>query len=149
MKNALKGWVANVRGDAKQLKKQLTAELQALEDLEECGALSCAQFIRKGQVQQALMKIYEEEESYWHKKSSEKWLLKEDSNTEYFHRVANDRRRKKMIFSMKDDQVTIQGTPDLLKHATKFYKDLFGHVSSSGIKLSVGDMLNRYNHGSD
>ena len=63
MKNALKGWGANVRGDAKQLKKQLTAELQALEDLEECGALSCAQFIRKGQVQQTLMKIYEEEES--------------------------------------------------------------------------------------
>ena len=41
-----------------------------------------------------------------------------------------------MIFSMKDEQDTIQWTPDLLKHATKFYKELFGPAPSSGIKLS-------------
>ena len=104
----------------KKLKKDLSDELQSLEELEEIMPLSCEQLIRKGQIQQALMKVYEDEERYRQQRSSEKWLLQGDMNTEFFHRVANGRRRRKIIFSMQSDQDTIQGTPDILKHATDF-----------------------------
>jgi hypothetical protein len=53
-------------------------------------------------------------------------LLKGDSNTEYFHRFANGKRRKQSIFSMKDGADTIFGIDNLIKHATGYYKKLFG-----------------------
>jgi hypothetical protein len=68
------------------------------------------------------MKIYEEEELYWFRRSSEKWLLEGDNNTAYFHRVANGRRRKNTMYSLKKDDIHIQGTADLLVHATEYYK---------------------------
>jgi hypothetical protein len=46
-----------------------------------------------------LMKILEEEELYWYKRAHEKWLYEGDGNTEFFHRVANGRKRKNTIFS--------------------------------------------------
>jgi hypothetical protein len=58
------------------------------------------------------MQIYEEEEMYWFSRSSEKWLLEGDNNTSYFHRVANGRRRKNTMYSLKKDDIHIQGTAD-------------------------------------
>src|SRR6185312_15392782 len=72
------------------------------------------------------MKLLEEEELYWLKRSHDKWLHEGDNNTEYFHRIANGRKRCSKIVSFKDGDVTIEGTPNLLNHATDFYKTLFG-----------------------
>jgi hypothetical protein len=52
-------------------------------------------------------------------------LLKGDSNTEYFHRIANEEKRKQSIFSMKDGADTISGSDNLIKYATNYYKKLF------------------------
>jgi hypothetical protein len=40
------------------------------------------------------------------------------------------------MFSLKDGSNTITGTPTLLEHATKFYKDLFGPVVDTGVRLN-------------
>jgi hypothetical protein len=85
VKNSLKGWRANVRGDSLKLKKELLCELENLEALEEENVLPGPLFARKGEIQYKLMKIYEEEEMYWFSRSSEKWLLEGDNNTTYFH----------------------------------------------------------------
>jgi hypothetical protein len=45
-----------------------------------------------------LLKILEEEGLYWFRKSHETWLLKEDLNIGFFHRVANGRKRKHTVF---------------------------------------------------
>jgi protocatechuate 3,4-dioxygenase beta subunit len=37
---------------------------------------------------------------------------------------------------MKDGDNVIQGTSDLLNHATAFYKNLFGPATDSGIRLN-------------
>jgi hypothetical protein len=44
-------------------------------------------------------------------------------------------KQKRTIFSLKDGETVIQGTPDLLDHATAFYKELFGPATDSGIRL--------------
>lgn len=49
-----------------------------------------------------------------------------DNNTEFFHRMANGRKRKSTIFSLKNGDTTIMGDAELLAHATDYYKDLFG-----------------------
>jgi hypothetical protein len=53
-------------------------------------------------------------------------LLKGDNNSEYFHRVANGRKRRQTIFSLLDGDVSVQGDKDLLEHVTCYYKSLFG-----------------------
>jgi hypothetical protein len=49
--------------------------------------------------------------------------------------MANDRKRKITIFSLKNGSDTIQGTPALLEHATSFYRELFGPLTDAGVRL--------------
>jgi hypothetical protein len=71
--------------------------------------------------------MFEEEELYWFRRSHEKWLLEGDNNPEYFHRIANGEKRKQTIYSLKNGDQIVQGSDELLKLATKYYKELFGH----------------------
>jgi hypothetical protein len=64
VKKDLKGWGANLRGQDIKKKKDLSQELQGLETLEEDFCLSREELIRKGQIQQELMQIYELEEEF-------------------------------------------------------------------------------------
>jgi hypothetical protein len=82
--------------------------------------------------------LIEEEESYWHKRSNSMWLLKGDSNMTFFHRIANGKKRKNTIFSLNHEDQIIEGDEALVDHATKFYKDLFGPTSPSGILMEPG-----------
>jgi hypothetical protein len=52
--------------------------------------------------------------------------LEGDLNTIYFHRVANGRKRKNTMFSLKENDILIEGTDNLISHATAYYKNLFG-----------------------
>jgi hypothetical protein len=63
-------------------------------------------------------------------------LLQGDNNTSFFHRIANGRKRKRTMFSLKDGSDTIQGTLGLLELATKLYKNLFGPVVDTGVRLN-------------
>jgi mannosylglycoprotein endo-beta-mannosidase len=93
------------------------------------------------------MQIYEEEEAFWFDGSSEKWLLEGDNKTTYFHRIANSRKRKNTMYSLKKDDTNIQDTSDLLDHATEYYKPLFGLGEGNNMALdaniwSVREKLN-------
>ena len=68
-------------------------------------------------------------------KSHENQLLKGDRNTDYFHRIVNGRRRRNTIFSLSCGDEVIEGTNNLLKHATEFYKDLFRPAAGNICKM--------------
>jgi hypothetical protein len=103
--------------------------------LEEDQSLSATQ-IRRAHIQHELLNIIDKEESYWQQRSRERWLLQGDNNNSFFHRISNGCKRKRTIFSMKDGDNVIQGTADMLNHATAFYKNLFGPATDSGIGLN-------------
>jgi hypothetical protein len=126
---------ANLRGRDIKRKKEIDREMEALELQEEDHPLNTAQIRRRAQIQKELLSIIDREETYWRQISREKWLLQGDSNTSFFHIISNGCKRKRTIFSLKDGENIIQGTPDLLNHATAFYKDLFGPAIDSGIRL--------------
>jgi hypothetical protein len=69
-----------------------------------------------------------DEELFWYRRCHKSWLwlLKGDNDTEYFHTLVNGRKRKQTIFSLMDGEDRVSGTDNLLKHATSFYKALFG-----------------------
>ena len=97
-----------------------------MEGLEETNPLSEFQLKKRCDLQVELLKILEDEELYWFKRSHETWLLKGDNNTEFFNRVANGKKRNKTIFSLSDGDNLIKGNENLLKYAIEYYKSLFG-----------------------
>jgi mannosylglycoprotein endo-beta-mannosidase len=50
--------------------------------------------------------------------------------------VANGRRRKNTMYSLKKDDIRIQGTANLLTHATEYYKMLFGPGEGNLMQLA-------------
>jgi hypothetical protein len=126
VKKALKGWGFNVSGARKQKKKRLMEEISDLELMEELGNLNLEQSKKRIDLTTELYQILEEEELVWYKRSHETWLLKGDLNTEYFHRLANGRKRKQTIFSLKDGGKEVVGNTELVALATEYYKGLFG-----------------------
>lgn len=106
-----------------------------LEELEEKGALPAQLLERKTFIQAEILRSAEEEELYWHKPSNSTWLLKGDNNIDYFHRIANGKKRKNAIFSLQHGENTIEGEKEILVHATNYYKDLFGPSDSPKMKM--------------
>lgn len=53
----------------------------------------------------------------------------------FFHKIANGRRRKNIIYSSKSEQDVIQGTDPLIQHATSFYQALFGKCEGDLVSL--------------
>jgi hypothetical protein len=62
-------------------------------------------------------------------------LLKGDNNTEFFHRIANGRKRRQTLFSLQDGGTTVVGTENLLTRATAYYKSLFGPGNGNAFEL--------------
>jgi hypothetical protein len=101
IKKFLKGWGDSLKGHAKKYRISLQNELADLEALEEEGSLPTISLERKTFIQSELLRLNEEEELYWHQISNENWLLKGDSNTDYFHRKANGKKGKILSFTWK------------------------------------------------
>lgn len=79
--------------------------------------------------------LLDQEETYWHNRCHEEWLLKGDNNTKYFHRIANGRKRKNTIISLENEGNIIEGDENLLKHATEYYSELFGPTKDHNTHL--------------
>uniref|UniRef100_A0A0A9H5S4 Reverse transcriptase domain-containing protein n=1 Tax=Arundo donax TaxID=35708 RepID=A0A0A9H5S4_ARUDO len=113
---------------------EIQKSLTELEALEETATLPDDLEKMRVDLQVELMQIYSNEELHWYKRTHSNWLLKGDNNTDFFHRVANGRKRKHTIFSLQNGDETILGD-DLLRHATDYYKDLFGPAPGNLIPI--------------
>ncbi|XP_073360628.1 uncharacterized protein [Aegilops tauschii subsp. strangulata] len=94
--------------------------------MEEYGPLGPDILDRRATLSGELQQLMVNEELFWLQQSHETWLLKGDQNTAFFHRIANGKKRKNTIHSFSCGDTVIEGTNDLLRHATDFYKELFG-----------------------
>jgi hypothetical protein len=84
-----------------QKKERNLLGLQDLEILEEIQILSAEELTCRAAFQKELLDRYEANELYWFSRYSENWLLKQDNNTEFFHRVANhtaNGKKRKILF---------------------------------------------------
>jgi hypothetical protein len=136
IKKFLKGWGNNLKGQTRRYKMVLKNELDELEKIEEDVSLPVHLLERKTFIQTELMRLLEEEEMYWHKRSNETWLLQGDNNTGYFHKKANGKKREDIIFNLEKDGENIDNDEDMVKHATECYKELFGPSDSLIFSLS-------------
>ena len=72
---------------------------------------------------------------YLLQQSHEKWLLQGDQNTAYYQKIAINNKRKHIVHSLNVGDTIIEGTDNLLAHATDFYKNLFGPAPGNLFKM--------------
>lgn len=135
LRRAIKGWGQNVDSAQKKVKQELIKNISRLDDLSDERDLMPAEWEERYNLEENLQKILRDEELHWQRRGGERWILEGDSNTGYFHKCANGRKRKMQItFLEYEGQCLIE--PQLLReHITDYYKQLFGSVELADIHL--------------
>ena len=82
-----------------------------------------------------LIKLLREEELKYYQRAKVTDVLLGDNNTRYFQMVANDKHRKKRIFSQEHEGGKIEGQYNLKGYITQFYKELFGPPEENNFTL--------------
>jgi hypothetical protein len=109
-------------------------EIEQLELKAKTTMLSPMELDLKHCLKTRLLQLLREEKIKWYQRSKANKLLQGDSNTKYFHLVANGKYRKTRIFQLEDDSQIIEG--DALKsYITDFYKGLFGPSHDENLSL--------------
>jgi mannosylglycoprotein endo-beta-mannosidase len=126
LRSHLSGWARHVSGVLKKEKLSLSSIIDDLEALDEVGPLSMQEIELKNQSNAKIASLLREEELKWYQHSESQFILEGDSNTCYFHSVANGRHRKKQIHTLVQDEGTIEGLDNLKAYITVYYKILFG-----------------------
>ena len=109
LRSHLVGWARHTTGLLKKEKVRLFATIDALEALAEFRLLSTQEIELKSPSNAQIAKLLREEELKWYQRSKAQFILEGDSNTRYFHSIANGRHRKKRIHSLVQDEGTIEG----------------------------------------
>jgi len=111
------------------IKKEKDALLKKADELEkkaESRLLTQREIDLKQTVKDRLAHLLREEEVKWFQRAKTTKLLMGDRNTEYFHAVANGKRRKTRIYGLEQNEGVIEGEDDHKRYITNYYKGLFG-----------------------
>jgi hypothetical protein len=84
-----------------------------------------------------LAKLLGEEQIKLYQRAKVNDVLFGDNNTKYFQMIANDKHRKKRIFSLDSDNGIIEGHENLKSYITQFYKGIFGESEQSSFTLDA------------
>jgi hypothetical protein len=135
LRKLAKGWSANFEAVVRKQKKALMEEYDLLDIKSESLILSAVEMSRFNFILNDLKSFWIMEETKAKQRSREKFILEGDRNTAYFHAVANQRRRKKMIRVLDGPDGPVTETKEMLGIAMDYYKDLFGFEDRPDIRL--------------
>lgn len=109
LKQYFRDWGFNFQGELRKKRKLVSEERADLESIEEIDGLTSDQTMRKMWLTKESLQLLDQEEAYWLNRCHEQWLMKGDSNSKYFHTIANGRKRKNTFISLENDGVLIEG----------------------------------------
>ena len=118
-------WNKETLGNVSVKKDAALEKLNHRDSLERLGSLSeedrSSQRIAKDEFSHCAIL----EEISWRQKSRALWLKEGDSNTKFFHRMANARRRRNFISSMTVRGVQLDKEEELKEGIGSYFKSLF------------------------
>ncbi len=109
----------------------LSGEIQSLDLQEEFGCLSPAQLDRRRILKSQLSDLAAEEEVLWKSRAKQHWLREGDSNTKFFHAVANGRRRSNFIEVVEDEGYRICREREKSDYFYAKFKEVFAPAGDS------------------
>jgi mannosylglycoprotein endo-beta-mannosidase len=86
-------------------------------------------------VEGQLETIYQFEEIQWQRRGGVNWILKGDSNSRYFHGIANNKKKKCTMFSLEDGEHEIWDQKAIRGHVEEYYRTHFGREADGSISL--------------
>jgi hypothetical protein len=132
LRQFLKGWGANLGKEARDLKQDLLAQIQALDAQADTLGLDEEGWAMRYHLEGQLSHLARLEEVYWRQRSHLTWLLKGDANTAFFHAMANGK-RKCAISRLSTDSGVISDPGALWTHIYDFYRQLMGVPGEQGL----------------
>ena len=144
LRKRLKGWHIKHSGEQAKEKETLYDKLRELDNLANSNPLSPSEWALRYELEDKLELILQMEELHWQHRSSENWVLRGDSNTDFFHKFANGRRRKNLISYLEGDQGVLTDQAEIEQHITTFYKSLFGAGPPRNLRLSSSFWSDRH-----
>jgi hypothetical protein len=126
---------------------KLELEITRLIQKSTSTALSLEDEVSLKAVEENRNNILLEDEKSWRIRSRATWLKWGDSNSKFFHKVANLNRNRKLIWSIENDNVgTIRGQEALKKEATYFFELLFksNYELNMPAKVSTASLFSSY-----
>ncbi|RVW27828.1 Transposon TX1 uncharacterized 149 kDa protein [Vitis vinifera] len=125
LKYDLKRWNKEAVGNVTARKDAALEELNSWDRLESCGPLSEEDRHSQRIVRDEFSHCAILEEISWRQKSRALWLKEGDSNTKFFHRMANARRRGNFISSLTVRGVRLSKEEELREGIGSYFKSLF------------------------
>jgi hypothetical protein len=92
-----------------------------LDDWSEERELSQVEWEERYVLENTINQMLIEEEMQWQRRGGEKWLLAGDSNSSYFHKCANGRRRKMHISMLEVDGQEMVEPHSLRVHISQIF----------------------------
>ncbi|WMV09897.1 hypothetical protein MTR67_003282 [Solanum verrucosum] len=125
LKEKLKKWSKNNRGNWKQRKGDILNQLAALEVIHEHRALTDDEAMQKSNLAIEFEEVARNEEIAWRQRSRIQWLKQGDRNTKYFHRIATAHKRVNSIDNLKVDGMEVTDAKEIKEAIQNYYKDLY------------------------
>ena len=125
LKTDLKKWNETDFGNISVKKQQLWSKLNALDVKEDNQPLSKEEKLEKASFRTDLEKAALLEEISWRQKSKVLFLKEGDSNTRFFHRMANSNRRNNCIDNLMIEGALSSNQDRISDHIVQFYMNLY------------------------
>jgi exonuclease III len=138
VRKKLKGWNANRKVEANAVKAALLQQIKDLDQKADSLGLDGEEWAFRYHLEDQILAIFRDEEEYWRQRGRVRWLLQGDSNTAYFHAVANGRRRKCCILRLLTDNGPISEKRQIQEHIYDFYRRLLGSTDTRVCSLDPG-----------
>ncbi|WMV29916.1 hypothetical protein MTR67_023301 [Solanum verrucosum] len=125
LKERLKEWSRNNRGNWKQRKGDILNQLATLEAIQEQRALTDDEAMQKSNLALEFEEVARNEEIAWRQRSRIQWLKQGDKNTKYFHRIATAHKRVNSIDNLKVDGMEVTDAKEIKEAIQNYYKNLY------------------------
>lgn len=111
-------------------------EVKELDEKADRVGLSQEECARRYVVEDEMIFILTCEDMYWQQRGKQRWVTKGDASTEYFHAVANGRRRRCFIHILREGNDVFSEEGELRNHICGFYHNLLGSESGGAAGIS-------------
>lgn len=125
LKVFFKSWNKDSGLSLKADMERITKSIVELDRLEEERNLYREDRVERERLRKELQVVVCKEESFWRQRSRINWLKEGDRNTNFFHKVASQRRNSNDIYGLLIDDMWTQDPTQIRSHCELFYTSFF------------------------